>query len=74
MQYDLGFALWLIRMAQGLTQTQLARKVHTTRQAVGNWETGLKSPTVESLGRLCRGLQVPVNVCVRIAEGRKLPH
>lgn len=34
----IGGNLKQLRMAQGLTQDQLAEKLHVTRQAVSNWE------------------------------------
>ena len=67
---DLSFSLWLLRSSRALTQNELARRLSTTRQTIGNWETGEKIPTLDSLRKLCRGLSVPVRVCLQVAEAR----
>ena len=67
---DLAFSLWLLRQMRGWSQEQMARKLSTTRQTVSNWEIGVKTPTLASLRHLCRGLNVPVWLCLRLAEAR----
>ncbi len=49
------------RMSKGLTQKQLAEQMGVTRAAVANWETGVSSPTAESLIRLARILGTTVD-------------
>lgn len=41
------FDLRAVREAAGLTQEQLAEAIGVTRQAVGNYETGVHKPSVE---------------------------
>ena len=40
------------RAALGLTQEELAEKLHVTRQAVSNWENGKHQPDLEMLALL----------------------
>lgn len=42
-----------LRKARGWKQDDLARELQTSRQAVGNYETGFRSPDVETILRLC---------------------
>lgn len=38
-----------LRRDQGLTQEELAAKIHVTRQAVSNWENDKNLPDLETL-------------------------
>ena len=40
------------RLAQGMTQEQLAAKVFTTRQCISNYETGKSKPDYETIGKI----------------------
>jgi transcriptional regulator with XRE-family HTH domain len=66
---DVAFALWLLRTARGLSQSELGRKIHRSRQWVSKREID-GQPTVRSLRRLSNGLNVPVPVILIIAEAR----
>ena len=48
------------RTALGLTQEALAEKIHVTRQAVSNWETGKTQPDLEMLALLSWALEIDV--------------
>lgn len=43
----MGFDLKATREAAGMTQEQLAEKVGVTRQAIGQYETGVNRPSVD---------------------------
>lgn len=45
-----------LRKRAGLTQDALAEKLHVTRQAVSNWETGKCQPDVETLTALSEAI------------------
>lgn len=45
----IGGNLKKLRVAQGLTQDQLAEKLHVTRQAVSNWERNVSHPDLDQL-------------------------
>ena len=45
-----------LRTKQGLSQNELAERVHVTRQAVSRWENGETMPNVETLKLLSKVL------------------
>lgn len=49
-----------LRKRAGLTQEQMAEKLHVTRQAVSNWETGKCQPDVETLTALSAALNCDI--------------
>ncbi len=49
-----------LRKARGITQEELAAKLHVVRQTVSKWEKGLSVPDAELLGKLADELEVPV--------------
>ena len=49
-----------LRLAQGLTQEQLAEAVHVTRQTISGWENGRTQPSVEMLGLLGEALDAEI--------------
>ncbi len=48
------------RNEKGITQDQLAEKLHVTRQTVSSWEMGRTEPDVDTLTRLAEALKVSV--------------
>jgi len=64
----IGEAMFLLRLARGITQSQLARKLDTRREVVARWErddyTGY---TLENLQRIFKALGCRVALAVRIA-------
>lgn len=50
-----------LRKQTGLTQEELAERLHVTRQAVSNWETARTQPDVETLTALAEALGTDVN-------------
>ena len=46
------------RLAQGMTQEDLAAKVFTTRQCISNYETGKSKPDYETIGKIAMALGV----------------
>ena len=55
-----GQSLRKLRKDRGLTQEQLAQRLHVTRQTVSYWENGRTQPDYETLARIAAELQVPV--------------
>lgn len=53
---ELGARIRTARIAQGLTQDQLARAVGVTRSAVAQWETGRAGQVGGNLARIARFL------------------
>ena len=56
----IGGNLKKLRVAQGLTQDQLAEKLHVTRQAVSNWERNVSHPDLDQLEAIAAALGVEV--------------
>ncbi len=50
-----------LRTKNGLSQEELAEKIHVTRQAVSRWETGDTIPNTETLKLLSRQFDVSIN-------------
>jgi putative transcriptional regulator len=56
----MGVKLKKIRVAKGLSQTELAKKARVSRAYVFRLEAGGSDPTVGVLQRLAKALGVPV--------------
>ncbi len=50
-----------LREKAGLTQEELARRLHLTRQAVSRWETGETQPGIETLKLISKEFSVSIN-------------
>ena len=61
---------YALRTKQGLTQDELADKIHVTRQAVSRWETGETVPNTETLKLLSKLFDVSINTL--LGSPRKL--
>lgn len=57
------------RRMLGLSQTELAERVHVTDKAVSRWETGRGMPAIESLQPLAEALELSVS---ELLSGREL--
>lgn len=56
----LGENIRALRKARGLSQQELAERLHVVRQTVSKWEQGLSVPDADMLVRLAECLEVPV--------------
>ena len=61
--------LWLLRTSMGLTQSQLARRIHRPRTHISRWEID-RAPNISTLFLLARGLRVSVSSILLLAEAR----
>lgn len=61
---NIGKHISKFRKEKGMTQDQLAERLHVTRQAVSNWENGKTQPDVETLEQLSESLGVPVEMLI----------
>lgn len=59
-----------LRTKRGLSQDELAEKIHVTRQAVSRWETGETVPNTETLLLLSKLFDVSINTL--LGSPRKL--
>lgn len=58
MKYEIGKRICKYRKENGLTQEQLAEKIHATKNRVSNWEQGLNRPDADIIADICRALNV----------------
>ena len=58
----LGENLKSIRIAAGITQVDLAKKLGVTKQSVSNWENGNIQPSVEMIAKISEVLNVKTDV------------
>lgn len=48
------------RIVNGMTQYELAKKLHVSQGTVGAWEIGYSFPRPKSMLRLCEILSIPI--------------
>ena len=58
------------RAQMGMTQDQLAEKLHVTRQAVSNWENGKTQPSIETLTAMGELFGVSVEMLIYGKTGK----
>ena len=56
----IGTNIKKLRIAQGLTQDQLAEKLYVTRQTVSSWERSASNPNLEQLEAISAALEIDV--------------
>lgn len=49
-----------LRTAKGITQEELAERLHVTRQAISSWENGKNQPDIQTLENLAKVFDVTV--------------
>ena len=68
MAISFGEALRRLRMEKGLTQQQLADRLHMDRTSVTSWETGRRMPDVATISLLTDAMGVDVVTLMDTAE------
>ena len=53
--------LKILRKQKGLTQEELAIRLHVVRQTVSKWESGRSVPDADSLAKIADALDVPIS-------------
>lgn len=73
---SVGKHIHRLRLRRGLTQEELAQRLHVTRQAVSTWETGRSQPDLTTLQSIAQALEGDILELIYGApppqEGRKL--
>lgn len=59
------------RKRQGLSQDELANRLHVTRQAVSKWENGSALPSVDILIALANVFQLSVDELLGVSPSRR---
>lgn len=70
----LGDTIKKLRKKQGISQEELALKMHVVRQTISKWENGLSVPDAEELIRLSEVLQVSVGELLNIGSQTRIVH
>lgn len=67
---DIARNIKLLRQKQGMTQAELAERLHVTRQTVSNWERGAAYPDIPMLMEMAKTCDVDINQLLFL-ESRK---
>lgn len=65
---DVGKMISTIRRQRGLSQTQLAYKINTSKQAISNYERGERKPDYVTLEAIADALNVPMAMLISREE------
>lgn len=68
MEAHFGEMLRILRTKQGLSQHQLANKLHVDRATISNWEADRRLPDVDTLSNLAKALGVDISVLLVSAK------
>lgn len=68
MRISFGETLRRLRMERGLSQQQLADKLHMDRSGIAHWESGRRAPDVVMLSRLSQALGVDLSFLMRAMD------
>ena len=59
-----GDCIRVERRRAGLSQDQLAERLHVTRQTISNWKGRKSLPDIESLKSLAEALEIPIEYLI----------
>lgn len=65
-----GARLGYARTTAGLTQAELAKRIHYTKAAIQNWEYGRRLPRIDAVAQLAEVLGVSVNYLITGEENK----
>ena len=63
-----GETLCRLRAEKGLSQQQMANRLHVTRSAVANWETGHRLPNAAMISQIARALNADAALLLTAAD------
>jgi len=64
-----GWNLKIARQKAGLTQRQLAQRMGRTQRRIAEWESGRRTPRIDSVVRLAEALEIEPGVLLRETRG-----
>jgi len=64
-EYKLVSALIRLRLSKGLTQEELARKVHTRQSAIARLESASSLPSLSTIKRVAEALDADLDIVIR---------
>ena len=53
-----------IRLVQGFSQLEIATKINCSKQAISQYETGRRTPSLETMQKLAKALEVDLQTIV----------
>lgn len=68
----LGDRIKELRLSYSLNQTQLAKKLHVSKQTVSNWENENVPPSVDTLTRIAKFFCVTTDYLLENESDRKI--
>lgn len=66
---DLGSNLKKARQAAGMTQLELAEKLHVRQKDISRWESGTPSPSVVTFREICLILKASADEILELKQG-----
>lgn len=54
------------RKSAGITQNELAARIGVRQKDISRWETGERTPSIETFVDICKALQVSADVLLEI--------
>lgn len=62
-----------LREQNGLTQSELARKIYVTRSSVNAWEMAISIPSTEKIFQLCQILHTSADYLIGLTDHEVIP-
>lgn len=57
-----------LRIAESLSQTQLAKELKVNQRTISNWETGVRQPDFETLEKIAKFFSVSTDYLLGITD------
>ncbi|MEG0526893.1 MAG: helix-turn-helix transcriptional regulator [Longicatena sp.] len=73
MKVEIGKQIQYYRKKESMTQGELAKQLHVTRQAISNWERGLSEPDLSSIQDIAKIFHLPIQTLVE-GDQEELEH
>lgn len=64
-EYKLASALIQLRLSKGLTQEELAKRLHTKQASIARLESGSSLPSLSTVKKVAEALDAEVDIVVR---------
>jgi len=64
-EYRLAAALMRLRLAKGLTQEQLAERLHTKQESIARLESGSSLPSLSTVKKVAEALDATLEIYLR---------
>jgi len=64
-EYKLASALIRLRLSKGLTQEELARKLHTKQASIARLESGASLPSLSTIKKVAEALDAELDITLR---------